>query len=179
MTIYKQISTLSFLGLPFDTPDVKFPDLPDIDIEIEGFKKFLKGLLEGVSSVPFDKNVCYTFPIDIKIEEIKDIFERLYKSIKERNGDDFYKVIQDILQILGKLENANEHCDIKGLIESIGVYSTPYAGIAKLIYNIVSNHSAYYDNIKDAYHRFANKDWENAGNDTGKIISTLLSCYTS
>ena len=89
----------------------------------------------------------------------------------------FFKI--KILKILEKLQNTNEHCNISGLIKSIGVYATPYAGVAKLIYNIATNYDVYYDDIKAIYSTLSNKEWENAGNALGRIASTLLGWKTS
>ena len=103
----------------------------------------------------------------------------MYKAIVDRNGSEFYDVVMEILKILEKLQDLNTHCDIKGLIKSIGVYATPYVGIAKLLYNIAQHYDDYYVNIKDGYHAFANKEWENAGQSIGKFASTLLGWKTS
>lgn len=182
LTIFKpqNYGQLNFLALQTtEMPKFDFDFDFDFDMDLEGFKQYFKGVLTGVSSVSFDKNVCYTSTVDIKIEEVKAIFELLYKSIKERSASEFYDAVMQILEILGKLKDANEHCNISGLIKSIGVYATPYAGIAKLIYNIASHYSTYYEDIKATYHAFANKEWENAGVHTGSIVSTLLGWHTS
>lgn len=176
LTIFRQANQLTFLALEENNVPM---DIPDLKIDLDGFKKFFKGLLEGVSSVPFDKNVCYTSTVNIKIEEIKVLAEKLYKAIKDRSGEEFYNVVMEILAILEKLQDLNNHCNIKGLIKSIGVYATPYVGIAKLIYNIARHYDDYYQNIMDGYHSFANQEWENAGQSIGKFVSTFLNWSTS
>lgn len=175
LTIFKPENlALNFLAMP----EIEIPSF-DIDMDLDGFKQYFKGVLAGVSSVPFDSNVCYTSTIDIDIAEVKAIFEKLYKSIKERSASEFYEAVMQVLEILGKLKDANEHCNISGLVKAIGVYATPYAGIAKLIYNIATHYDTYYEDIKGAYHAFADKQWENAGQHTGNIIATLLNWHTS
>jgi len=178
MTIYKQqqLSQFKFLALESIPAEMA---MPDFNIDLEGFKKFFKGVLEGVSKVPFGENICYTSAIDIKIEEVKLIAEHLYAAIKERDGKKFYEAVKEVLAVLEKLENANEHCDISGLIKSIGVYATPYVGIGKLLYNIASHYSLYWGDIKEGYSAFGNKEWEKAGHAIGHFASTLLSWTTS
>jgi len=173
MTIYKNMKQLAFLSLG------ETPDFIDVDIDLEGFKKFLKGLFTGVSSVPFEDNVCYTSTINIDINEVKALFERLYKSIKEHSPSNFYHAVVEIIALLKRIKNAKAACNISGLVKSLGVYATPYVGIGKLIYNVAMNYSVYYDDIMDAYHGFSGADWEDAGLATGKIASTLLSWKTS
>ena len=174
MTIFRQQNRhLAFLALE------QTPEFIDFDMDLEGFKEFFKGVLEGVSSVPFEENVCYTSTIDIKIEEIKIIAEKLYNSIKNRDGSEFYNAILEVLKVLEKLQDANAHCNISGLIKSIGVYATPYVGIAKLLYNIASHYDLYWTDIKAAYNAFGNKEWQNAGSSIGKFASTLLGWETS
>jgi len=175
LTIFKPENlALNFLAMP-EIPSIDI----DFNMDLEGFKQYFKGVLTGVSSVPFDKNVCYTSTVDIDIAEVKAVFEKLYKAIKERSASEFYEAVMQVLEILGKLKSANEHCNISGLVKAIGVYATPYAGIAKLIYNIATHYGTYYEDIKGAYHAFADKQWENAGQHTGHIVATLLNWHTS
>merc|ERR1712151_1060591 len=94
MTIYKNMQQLAFLSLG------ETPDFIDVDIDLEGFKKFLKGLFTGVSAVPFEDNVCYTSTINIDINEVKALFERLYKSIKEHSPSNFYHAVVEIIALL-------------------------------------------------------------------------------
>merc|ERR1711957_618256 len=164
-TIYKQqINQLTFLALEEETPKfVKF------DMDLDSFKKFFKGILEGFSSVPFDSN----------IEEVKIISEHLYAAIKERDGKKFYAAIMEVLHVLMKLENTNEHCGVTALIKAIGVYATPYVGIAKLLLNLAENYKLYMADVKAGYHAFANKEWEKAGSSMGQFASTLLGWSTS
>ena len=157
----------------------ELPKFPEINMDLEGFKKFFRGVLEGVSSVPFEKNICYTSIVDIKIEDVKALFDKLSKSIQDRSARDFYTSILEVLKLLNKLNDANKNCNISALIKSIGVYATPYAGVAKLIYNIASNYSVYYDDITAAYTDLTNMDWQKSGADTGRILSTLLGWKTS
>jgi hypothetical protein len=180
LLIFKeQIRHLTFLALP-DFPKLpELPKFPEINMDLEGFKKFFKGVLEGVSSVPFEKNICYTSTVDIKIEDVKALFDKLSKSIQDRSAGDFYTSILEVLKLLNKLNDANKNCNISALIKSIGVYATPYAGVAKLIYNIASNYSVYYDDITAAYTDLTNMDWQKSGADTGRILSTLLGWKTS
>lgn len=187
LLIYKdEIKHLSFLAFPefpsfpswSNTTEI-LPKLPDIKMDLEGFKKFAKGFLEGVSSVPFDQNICYTSTLDIKIEEIYAMYQRLYAAIKERSASEFYNSVLEIIKLLKTLSNAKANCKIGDLIKSIGVYATPYAGIAKLIYNLATNYSVYYDDFKAVYADLIAMDWQKSGADVGRIASTLLGWKTS
>lgn len=174
MTIYKsQMKQLAFLSLG------ESPDFIDVDMDMESFKKYLKGFFTGVSSVPFEDNVCYTSTINIDIDEVKALAERVYKSIKNHSPSEFYNSVVEVIALLKRLKDAKKNCNISGLVKSLGVYAVPYVGIGKLIYNVVYNYSTYYGDIMDVYHGFSNGDWEDAGLATGKIASTLLSWKTS
>jgi hypothetical protein len=171
MTIFKpEITQLNFLAMP------KFVDF---NMDLDSFKLFFKGIQEGVSSVPFEQNVCYTSPPVISIEEVHAIFEKLWKSIKERNGEEFHDAIVLLQGIFGKLKNSDESCHIVRLLASLSLYAVPLVGRIELVINVARNWRAYSKNIKDAKKAIENKEYQNAGKSTGQFLSTLLMWSTS
>jgi hypothetical protein len=179
LLVYKQIKNLRVLASPkLNMKDI-LPNLPDFNIDLEGFKKFFYGVLKGVSSVPFDKNICYKSALDLQIDDIFPVFRKLVKSIKKRSIKEFFNFLRQVFNILKTLYNANTNCNIKRLIKKVKVYANPIVGFTKLIWNITKNYSVYYDDIKCAYKDLKNKDWRRSGYDIGRITSNLLKWKTS
>lgn len=147
-------------------------------MNLDDFEIFYKGILTGVSKVPYEENKCYK-EIPLELDQLLNQARKIYDSIREKSPSEFTTAIAELLVSLSKLKSYDENCKVNQLIKSLTTYSASYIGLAKLIYNIASNGKTYFNLTKDMYQAIKDKSYEKAGITTGKIMKTLLSWETN
>jgi len=172
----QQNNSLLFLALPFESQ--VFLGIKDLKINTADFDIFFKGILTGVSSVSYNENKCY-MEVAGSLDEIKAAAFKIYAAVVTMNAGDFAAGLAQLTASLIKIKAYDQNCSITQLIKSITTYSSGYAGLAKLIYNISNNGFKYFDLSKEMIQFIQEKNFEKGGVTSGKIIKILLSWETS
>jgi len=148
-----------------------------LDVDVKLKSGFFKGLLTGVSAVPYEQNKCYQ-EIDGSLDEIEAAVMKIYNAVVSRDSSNFTAALAQLTVSLLKIKAYDEDCRVTQLIKSLSVYSAGYAGLAKLIYNITTNRTHYYDLSQEMIQAIREMNLEKGGVTCGKIVKILLSWET-
>ena len=141
----------------------------------EDFELFFRGLLEGVSKVPFEENKCYN-TLDSVLVTLKGAVQKLYEAIKTRSN--FTEAVKTLIEVVNSLKDYSGNCHFTELAKTLAGYSNPFTGIYTLLYNISTHGSEMTQLVKDLYNSVRGKNFNQAGVVSGKITKILLAWET-
>lgn len=172
MMVYNQDTaknSLTFLG--FDVTGIA---TNNYGISRADAQKFIDGLFEGVSEVPYAENLCKN-DVSAFDTEIIQVFTDLINAFHSR--DNIIDAIDKTVDLLNKLKPLDDNCRFSQLATSLIALNTK-VGIAKLIYNFVYNYNDTWGTMKAIYDSYQTKDWRKGGIMTGKLLKIGLSYST-
>ena len=146
--------------------DFLIPDNPEL---------FVKGILKGISIVPYNNNKCY-HNLGNRTTSLVEHFRMIITSFT--TGGSLMTDLLNLYNFLGDIKES-QGVDLSGcrFVELFGAVSaiSGSVGTAKLVWKIIYNYEPVYKNIINIYYA---KDAEQAGESFGELIKLILNYHT-
>jgi len=135
---------------------------------------FVDGFFEGVSSVPFEDNHCYT-DISLVKSQIVETFQDVINAIKNQTG--VIEAFQKIYALITKLKDLDGDCRFEALSLDILALRTK-VGLGKLIYRLSTHLVPVMADLHNLYADYKIKEFRGCGEAFGLFIKTALNYST-
>ena len=133
-----------------------------------------KGVFEGVSSVPFEKNQCNKDSEQFK-PAIIDAFTGLYNAFKTRTN--IVEALMKFYALFQEIQSLEANCHYKTLATELATVATKI-GLAKVVYRIVTHPTTILQLITETVQAIKNGDSHIAGIAFGQLVKVSLNYST-